>query len=51
MTREPITVEPGTDVVDAGKLVKKHKISRLPVVDKSGVVSEVDLPTIISKLE
>lgn len=55
MTRGPITVEPETSVLDAGKLMKKHKISRLPVVDNNGVVvgivSEADLPTIVSKRE
>lgn len=55
MTGDPITIDPETNVIDAGKLMKKHKISRLPVVGEDdvvvGIVSEVDFPTIISKLE
>lgn len=55
MTRDPVTIDPETDVVDAGKLMKRHKVSRLPVIGRDGVVagivSEIDFPTIISKLE
>jgi CBS domain-containing protein len=55
MTRDPITIAPETNVIDAGKLMKNHKVSRLPVIDKdgmvAGIVSEIDFPTIIGKLE
>lgn len=55
MTRDPITIAPETNVIDAGKLMKKHKVSRLPVTGEggivAGIVSEIDFPTIISKLE
>lgn len=55
MTRDPITIAPETNVIDAGKLMKKHKISRLPVIGEdgivAGIVSEIDFPTIISRLE
>lgn len=55
MTKDPITIDPETSVIDAGKLMKRHKISRLPVLDKDGtvvgIVSEIDFPTIISRLE
>jgi CBS domain-containing protein len=55
MTKDPITVEPETDVIEAAKLMREHRVSRLPVVEQDGrvigIVSEVDFPTIISKLE
>ncbi len=55
MTENPITVEPETDVIEAARLMKEHRVSRLPVVEQDGrvvgIVSEVDFPTIISKLE
>ncbi|THB68586.1 MAG: CBS domain-containing protein [Desulfovibrio sp.] len=38
MSKEPITVSPETNILDAGKLMKDNKISRLPVVDETGRV-------------
>jgi acetoin utilization protein AcuB len=47
MTRNPITVHPDTTVIDAQALMRREKISRLPVVDRNGrlvgIVSEKDL--------
>jgi CBS domain-containing protein len=55
MTPDPVTVEPGTDVIEAARLMRRHRVSRLPVVERSGrvagIVSEVDFPTIISRIE
>jgi arabinose-5-phosphate isomerase len=36
MTADPITVSPGTRVVDAVEILRHHKISELPVVDAVG---------------
>jgi arabinose-5-phosphate isomerase len=36
MTGDPITVSPGTRVVDAVTVLRQHKISELPVVDALG---------------
>ncbi len=36
MTRNVVTVSPGTSVVDALKTMKEHNFRRLPVVDKNG---------------
>jgi CBS-domain-containing membrane protein len=47
MTRNVVTVSPGDQVQDVAKILLKHRISGVPVVDKSGkivgVVSEGDL--------
>jgi acetoin utilization protein AcuB len=47
MTRNPVTVEPDTPVTEAQVLLRRERIHRLPVVDKSGkligIVSEKDL--------
>lgn len=47
MTRRVIAVGPDDSIVDAAKLMLKHKISGLPVVDATrhvvGIVSEHDL--------
>lgn len=59
MTRNPITVHPETAVIDAQSLMRREKISRLPVVDKAGrlvgIVSEKDLiyasPSRVSTLD
>jgi CBS domain-containing protein len=49
MVRDVVTVGPGTDVVEAIKLLSEHDISALPVVDEDhhlvGVLSEADLIT------
>ncbi|HWC82922.1 MAG TPA: CBS domain-containing protein [Pseudonocardiaceae bacterium] len=48
MTRELVTVSPGTPFADIVDLVDGHEISAVPVVDEQGVllgvVSEADLP-------
>jgi CBS domain-containing protein len=36
MTRNPVTVQPGTPLLDALQLLLAHKIKRLPVVDGEG---------------
>ena len=47
MTKEVITVGPETSMMKASKLMREHKISRIPVVDDSGrllgIVSDRDL--------
>jgi len=47
MVREVVTVHPETDVADAVKLLGKHDVSALPVVDDDGrlvgLISEADL--------
>ncbi len=46
MTKNPITVSPDTLVLEAQKMMKDHKIRRLPVVDKGklvGIVTKRDL--------
>ena len=47
MTKEPVTVHPGTPVKEALALLANHRVTSLPVVDGSGkilgVVSEADL--------
>ena len=41
MTRNPVTVKPDTPILEASKLMKEHRIRRLPVVDKGQVVGIV----------
>ena len=36
MTANPITVTPETPLLDALRLLLRHKIKRLPVVDEDG---------------
>ncbi len=36
MTADPLTVPPGTLVADAVEILRRHKISELPVVDAAG---------------
>lgn len=47
MTRDPITVAPGTPLREAGRMVLAHRIGCLPVVDgegrMQGLVTETDL--------
>lgn len=46
MTRQPITISPQESLGEAARLMMKHKISGLPVVEKGtliGVISEADL--------
>lgn len=47
MTRNPVTIGPDANVVEASDLMKKEKVHRLPVLDKDkrlvGVISEKDI--------
>lgn len=46
MTRNPITVDPDTLVLDAQKIMRQNKIRRLPVVEKGklvGIITQHDL--------
>lgn len=47
MTRDPVTVFPGTAIRDAAALLAEHRITSMPVVDDLGqvvgIVSELDL--------
>jgi acetoin utilization protein AcuB len=46
MTKNPITVQPDTLVLDAQRIMKEKKIRRLPVVDKGklvGIVTKTEL--------
>ncbi len=46
MTRDPITVQPETLVMEARKIMKENKIRRLPVIEKGrlvGIVTKYDL--------
>lgn len=47
MTRNPVTVNPGTPVADALRLMREKKVRRFPVVDAQGklvgIVSDKDL--------
>lgn len=38
MTQNPITVKPGSLIVEASRLMKEHGVRRLPVVDKDKLV-------------
>jgi CBS domain-containing membrane protein len=50
MTRDVITVGPETDIYDAGRLLIKHKISGMPVVNGNnnvvGIITQADILTI-----
>src|SRR5574344_598214 len=46
MTKNPITVQPGTKIDEAAALMKKNKVRRLPVVDEGklvGFISDKDI--------
>jgi len=46
MTPNPITIEPGENVGEAARLMMKHKVGGLPVIENDklvGVISEADL--------
>jgi CBS domain-containing protein len=46
MTKDPVTVEPGASVAEAGRIISQRKHNRLPVVEHgelAGVVTRVDV--------
>ncbi len=47
MTKHPVAVEPGASLYDARKLMKKHGIKRLPVIDEGKLVGIVTLLDIV----
>jgi arabinose-5-phosphate isomerase len=51
MTPQPLTVPPGTRVADAVEILRRHKISELPVVDADGrPVGLLDITDLIGLL-
>lgn len=58
MTRQLITVEPGTPLVEAAQRMARHRIRRLPVVDSGGLVGilsdrdvRASIPEDVSRVE
>lgn len=47
MTRDVITIEPGAPIEEAAKLIHRHRISSLPVLDEGlrliGIITESDI--------
>jgi acetoin utilization protein AcuB len=46
MSKDPITIAPAANVVEAAQIMLKHKISTLPVMDSGkivGIITESDL--------
>ena len=41
MTRDPVTVEPETRLIDAQEIMRKHKVRRLPVVENQKLVGMI----------
>ena len=41
MTRDPVTVEPETLLIDAQEIMRKHKVRRLPVVENQELVGMI----------
>jgi CBS domain-containing protein len=50
MTKAVVTVTPGTATADAANLLVKHDISRMPVVDKAGIVGIIDRHDVLKGL-
>jgi len=53
MTRDPVTVSPMTSTLDAIDIMKRHKVSALPVTDDGrlvGIVTEHDFMRIAERL-
>jgi IMP dehydrogenase len=55
MTRQMVTGKPGMKMVDAYNLMLRHKVGKLPIVDKAGrltgLYSFQDVKTLLKKLE
>lgn len=52
MTAEPVTIAPSAKLVDAVRLMEKHHVKRLPVVEGSklvGLITRADLMRLIAK--
>lgn len=43
MSREPVTVAPNDDTLAASRLMARHQVRRLPVVDKGRIVGMISL--------
>ncbi|MBN1897031.1 MAG: CBS domain-containing protein [Candidatus Aenigmarchaeota archaeon] len=54
MTREPVTVDPEADIMEAARIVDTYKVNRIPVVEKGklkGIVTRNDIIKAVAKLE
>ncbi|HII79635.1 MAG TPA: CBS domain-containing protein [Methanosarcina sp.] len=50
MTREPITISPGSDLQTASRLLLQHGIRRLPVVDNGKLVGLVTVADVVGAI-
>lgn len=50
MTRDPITIPPGSDLLTAARLLLKHGIRRLPVVDDGKLVGLVTVADLVGAI-
>ncbi|MFY9338496.1 MAG: CBS domain-containing protein [Methanosarcina flavescens] len=50
MTRDPITISPGSDLQTAARLLLKHGIRRLPVVDNGKLVGLVTVADVVGTI-
>jgi CBS domain-containing protein len=50
MTRDPITISPGSDLQTAARLLLKHGIRRLPVVDDGKLVGLVTVADVVGTI-
>ena len=50
MTRNPITISPGSDLQAAARLLLEHRIRRLPVVDEGKLVGLVTVADVVATI-
>lgn len=50
MTRDPITISPGSDLQTAARLLLEHRIRRLPVVDNGKLVGLVTVADLVGTI-
>ncbi len=50
MTRDPITISPGSDLQTAARLLLEHEIRRLPVVDNGKLVGLVTVADVVGTI-
>lgn len=53
MTRDPISVEPGSEIEEAARILVRNKIGGLPVVENDtvvGIITETDILTVFCEI-
>ncbi|MCD6496358.1 MAG: CBS domain-containing protein [Candidatus Aenigmarchaeota archaeon] len=54
MTKEPVTLEPNADIMEAARIIDTYKVNRIPIVEDGkvkGIITRNDIIKAVARLE